>query len=164
MSLRGTSSYSHTEDLPPRIAAAIEAARSYGFEKSCRPAHGKLLAVLAGGVGGGRIGETGTGCGVGLAWIASGAATDCEIISIELDPQRAAIATEIFSDDPRVSVLADDWMALEAHAPFDLLVLDGGGQGKRPGEAPDRPGPMAQPRRPACDGRLHAEPRLATDT
>jgi predicted O-methyltransferase YrrM len=139
VSLRGTSSYSGTEDVPPRVAAAVEAGRSLGFDKSCRPAHGKLLAVLAGGVGGGRIGETGSGCGVGLAWLASGAAADCEIVSVELDPERAAITRQIFADDPRVSVLADDWRALEAHAPFDLLILDGGGQGKRAGEAPIDP-------------------------
>ena len=44
-----------------------------GFESSCLPSHGRLLQVLAGGVGEGVIGETGTGAGVGLAWMASGA-------------------------------------------------------------------------------------------
>jgi hypothetical protein len=34
-----------------------------------------------------------------------------------------------------VTVLAEDWASLLAHGPFDLLVLDGGGSGKAPGDA-----------------------------
>lgn len=41
-------------------------------------------------------------------------------------------------------VLAGDWRALEAHAPFDPLCLDGGGQGKH-GEAPVDPAVWLEP-------------------
>ncbi|WP_204760823.1 hypothetical protein [Lentzea nigeriaca] len=69
----GTAAYDHCADLPPLVAAAVRAARQAGFAHSCLPEQGRLLRTLAGGVGGGVIGETGTGCGVGLAWLVSGA-------------------------------------------------------------------------------------------
>jgi uncharacterized membrane protein len=36
----------------------------------------------------------------------------------------------VFGDLPTVTVLTGDWSELEAHGPFDLLALDGGGGGK----------------------------------
>jgi predicted O-methyltransferase YrrM len=116
--------------LPPLVAAAIAVADRVGFRHSCRPEHGRLLQVLAGGVGDGVIGETGTGCGVGLAWLASAADPAARLVSIERDPARAAAAAEVFAGDPRVRVITGDWRDLRRDAPFDLLILDGGGQGK----------------------------------
>jgi predicted O-methyltransferase YrrM len=52
---------------------------------SCLPQHGRLLQLLAGGIGVGTIGETGTGYGVGLAWMASAAHPDARLFSIERD-------------------------------------------------------------------------------
>ena len=43
---------------------------------------------------------------------------------------QAEIAAAVFAGDPRVEVLTGDWRELAGRAPFDLLVLDGGGQGK----------------------------------
>jgi predicted O-methyltransferase YrrM len=51
------------------------------------------------------------------------------MVSVEREPGRAASAREIFADRPDVTVVAGDWRDLPG-APFDLLVLDGGGQGK----------------------------------
>jgi predicted O-methyltransferase YrrM len=144
MSLGGTASYRGIEGLPPLVARAVAAAERMGFELSCRPAHGRFLSVLAGGIGDGRIGETGTGCGVGLAWLASGASPGCRLVSVEVDTTLSSAASEVFAGDPRVTVLADDWTALEGHGPFDLLCLDGGGQGKR-GETPVDPARWLRP-------------------
>jgi predicted O-methyltransferase YrrM len=116
------------------VAAAVEEAVRAGFEGSCLPEHGQLLRVLAGGIGAGVIGETGTGCGVGLAWLATGAHLHARLISVERDPARAAVATSVFVDEPRVQLRVGDWRSLAETGPFDLLVLDGGGQGK--GEEP----------------------------
>jgi predicted O-methyltransferase YrrM len=130
LSLSGTASYAGWSSLPHLVAAAVDRARRTGFDMSCRPEQGELLRVLARGVGAGVIGETGTGCGVGLAWLASGAAPEARLVSVERSPERAATAAELFAATPSVSVLTGDWSALRAHGPFDLLVLDGGGQGK----------------------------------
>lgn len=115
------SGYEDRADLPPLVAAAAAAARRAGFERSCTPEHGRLLQVLAGGAT--RIGETGTGYAVGLAWLASGAPPGARLFSIDR-------ATAPVLDDPRVDIRRGDWRELRAEAPFDLLVLDGGGQGK----------------------------------
>jgi predicted O-methyltransferase YrrM len=130
MSIGGTAAYRDLTGLPPLVVAAVTAAGDTGFEWSCQPAQGRLLGTLAAGVTGGVIGETGTGCGVGLAWLASAAGPDTRLVSIERDPARCAVARRVFAADPRVTVLCGDWTELAAHGPFDLLVLDGGGQGK----------------------------------
>jgi predicted O-methyltransferase YrrM len=127
----GTDSYDGLEGLPPLVEAAVELARSRGFALSCLPEQGRLLQLLAGGLGEGTVGETGTGCGVGLAWMATAAAPTTRLVSIEADPDRAEAARALFSARRNVEVLCGDWTELVAHGPFDLLVLDGGGQGKQ---------------------------------
>ncbi|GAA1851904.1 class I SAM-dependent methyltransferase [Asanoa iriomotensis] len=115
--------------LPARVRAATRLAARHGFPHSSVPAHGRLLRVLAGGVPpGGVIGETGTGYGVGLAWLAAGAAPGVRLVSVERDPDRARAAAALF--DGAAMVHIGDWTELRDHGPFDLLVLDGGGHGK----------------------------------
>lgn len=137
--MAGTDAYSGLEHLPGLVPAAVRLAREQGFEHSCLPEHGELLRVLARGVGAGRIGETGTGCGVGLAWLAAGAHQDAQVVSVERDPARAAQAAELFREHPNIEVVQGDWRRLRAYGPFDLLALDGGGQGKAPGDEPVDP-------------------------
>ncbi|MEV7241610.1 class I SAM-dependent methyltransferase [Streptomyces sp. NPDC093248] len=135
MATDGTDAYSGTAGLPPLVRDALAAARAHGFAHSCRPEQGRLLHALAGGAGA-RIGETGTGLGVGLAWLASGARPGVRLYSVERDPERARLAAGVFADRPGVTVLTGDWRRIAEHGPFDLLVLDGGGQGKVPGDEP----------------------------
>ena len=135
MSPHGTASYESLTDLPPLVERAVDLARREGFANSCRPEHGRLLYALAAGAG--TIGETGTGCGVGLAWLASGARPGTRLVSVERDPARAALAAELFVGQPDVTVLPGDWTEIAHAAPFDLLALDGGGQGKGGGPAAD---------------------------
>src|SRR5256885_13837805 len=92
MSPRGTAAYddlSPATDLPPMVERAVGLARRVGFANSCRPEHGRLLHALAAGAG--TIGETGTGCGVGLAWLASGARPGTRLVSVEIDTERAGL-------------------------------------------------------------------------
>ena len=138
MTIGGTATYHGRTDLPPLVAAAARLAERTGFDLSCLPAHGRLLSVLAAGRPGGRIGETGTGAGVGLAWLASAADPSTALVSIELDADRATAARDLFAETPNVTVLTGDWSELERHGPFDLLALDGGGGGKS-GEDPIEP-------------------------
>ncbi|GAA2522256.1 class I SAM-dependent methyltransferase [Streptomyces longisporus] len=131
----GTAAYNaHTGPLPPLVERAVHAARQHGFGYSCRPEQGRLLQLLAGGART-AVAETGTGCGVGLAWLASGAAPDIELLSVERDPARAKVAADVFADVPQVQVVCADWTEVYAHGPYDLLVLDGGGQAKGGGAA-----------------------------
>ena len=134
MSIDSTRAYAGLSDLPPLVAKALDAARDLGFDHSCAPEQGRLLSLLAAGQSGRRIGETGTGCGVGLAWMVDAADPSTTFVSVERDAQRAATAAGLFADHPNVQVIHGDWTDLRAHGPFDLLVLDGGGKGKSPGD------------------------------
>lgn len=142
MSIDGTAAYAGLTGLPPLVMRAVLAARQAGFAPSCRPEQGRLLYALAGGAE--TIGETGTGCGVGLAWLASGARPGARLVSVERDARRASLAARVFLDHPQVSVIRGDWREIHRHGPYDLLVLDGGGQGKN-GEQPADPHRLLQP-------------------
>ena len=142
--MTGTAAHAAIPELPGLVGAAVALALECGFASSCLPEHGELLRVLARGAGPGVIGETGTGCGVGLAWLAAAAHPDARIVSIEQDAERAARVAELFRDVPQVSVLRGDWRELREYGPFDLLALDGGGQGKGSDPALD-PGEWLRP-------------------
>lgn len=137
MSLDGTRAHLGAPGaLPPLVGEAVRTAGRLGFPYSCRPEQGRLLQALAAGAG--RIGETGTGCGVGLAWLVSGMRAGATAVSVERDPERAAAAGALFAGlAPRVRVECADWRRIADDGPFDLLVLDGGGQGKGADDAAD---------------------------
>jgi predicted O-methyltransferase YrrM len=133
VSYGGTAAYANVDDAPPLVRAAVDAAQSIGFGESCLPAQGRLLALLAAGVGDGVIGETGTGCGVGLAWMAQAASAGARLVSVDRDEHRVKLTREVFAArtaGPPVEIVSGDWSELAAFGPFDLLVLDGGGHGK----------------------------------
>ena len=142
MSPQGTAGYDGLTNLPPLVERGVGLARRLGFANSCRPEHGRLLHALAAGAG--TIGETGTGCGVGLAWLASGARPGARLVSIELDAARAKRAAALFSGCPQVTILPGDWQEIYPQGPFDLLVLDGGAHGKS-GARPADPDILLRP-------------------
>jgi predicted O-methyltransferase YrrM len=129
MSVGGTASYLDQPGLPPLVAKAVQSARLTDFDNSSRIEQGRLLSVLAGGASA-SIGETGTGTGVGLAWLVSGRGPRVRVVSVELDERRAALASTVFEGTPDVSVIHGDWTKIYDLGPFDLLVVDGGGGGK----------------------------------
>jgi predicted O-methyltransferase YrrM len=88
----------------------------------------RLLAILGGGR---RCAEVGTAFGEGAAALASTAAS---LVTVELDPERASLASKRLSDLSNVELLVGDWRDhLPERAPFELLFFDGG----RFDEAPD---------------------------
>ena len=106
------SAYRGVRDLPPLVSAAVDLATKAGFDNSCAPEQGRLLSVLARGRTGGRVGETGTGCGVGLAWMVDATDPATTFVSIEVDEGRAAASAGLFASHPQVSVLHGDWTGL----------------------------------------------------
>ncbi|AVT35890.1 SAM-dependent methyltransferase [Plantactinospora sp. BB1] len=129
MSMRGTASYAGVTGLPPLVSAAVALAEELGFGCSCRLEQGRLLTALAAGATT-AIGETGTGCGVGLAWLVAGRRPGVRVVSVERDAERAERVAGLFAAVPGVEVVSGDWTRIEGYGPFDLLVLDGGGNGK----------------------------------
>jgi predicted O-methyltransferase YrrM len=113
--------------LPPLVEKALALAERTGFTRSCSAETGRLLQVLAGARGLGRVAEIGTGAAVGSAWILSALDPDVTFVTVELDEERAQAAAELLADDPAARVLHGDWRELlPAEAPFDLLFADGG--------------------------------------
>lgn len=110
-------------EVPPIVARAFEMSRRAGYVSFCRNETGRLLAALAA-TREGIMAEFGTGCGVGAAWLRSGARPRATILTAELDERLAAAAQEIFDDDPQVEVLAADWSTLLNKGPYSLLFLD----------------------------------------
>jgi predicted O-methyltransferase YrrM len=132
------------ERLPSLVIRAQDLARQAGFAltreeagpgrpSACLPGVGRFLAVLAAGCAGpapsapGRIGELGTGAGIGAGWIASAMPADCALITAEIDEQLASAVRGLFAADPRVEVLTGDALrVMPGRGPFDLLFADSG--------------------------------------
>jgi predicted O-methyltransferase YrrM len=111
---------------PPLVVRARALARELGFTRSCSEETGRLLHVLAGARALTRVAETGTGVGVGAAWIVSALDPAVTFFTAEVDDRCALAAAELFSEDENVHVLHGDWHdVFPAHAPFDLLFHDG---------------------------------------
>jgi predicted O-methyltransferase YrrM len=93
-----------------------------GGDHSIAEVH-RLLAVLSAGK---RAAEIGTAYGGGAEAIASTAAT---LVTVEIDPARAAAARANLASRANVEVLAGDWHdLLPARGPFEFVFVDGGGQ------------------------------------
>ncbi|MFJ4721298.1 O-methyltransferase [Streptomyces luteogriseus] len=119
--------------VPPRVLAAERLAAEAGFEKSCTAEVGRLLRTAAAAKPGGVVAESGTGAGVGTAWLHSGLGDGARLVTVERDEKLARRAAGVFADDGRVGVLTGDWRLLEQHAPFDVFFCDGGGKRDDPG-------------------------------
>ena len=82
----------------------------------------RLLAVLAAGK---RAAEIGTAFGLGAEALAS---TAREVVTVEVDPERAREARVRLEGRPNVELLVGDWAELlPRRGPFELLFMDGAG-------------------------------------
>jgi predicted O-methyltransferase YrrM len=92
----------------------------------------QLLGVLAAGR---RVGEAGTAFGEGAEAMAR---TATSVVTVELDPERAATAAERLGPYTNVELLVGDWLELlPPRGPFGLVFLDGGGFKRAPEEHSD---------------------------
>lgn len=136
----GLPTYRQAPDYPPRVWEAVVRTRAAGFELACIPEVGRLLQLLAGLGGIERCCELGTAYGVGAAWIESGMRPGASLLSVELDPLRAASAKSALADNPDVEVLQGDWSLALERGPFDLVFSDGGP--KRKAGDPEKLAPL----------------------
>ncbi len=111
-------------ELPPLVVRALRMSLRRGYMMTSRTETGRLLAALAA-TRTGTIAEYGTGCGVGAAWLRSGAPKSTRVITAELDPGLAHGVMDMFADDD-IDVLHADWASLASEAPFSLVFLDAG--------------------------------------
>ncbi|WP_443076358.1 O-methyltransferase [Streptomyces sp. NBC_01716] len=94
------------------MVAAERIAAETGFTKSCLPEVGRLLRLAAASKPDGVVAESGTGSGVGTAWLHSGLAAGARLVTVERDEELARRASGVFADDERVSVMTGDWRLL----------------------------------------------------
>ncbi|GAA3167477.1 MULTISPECIES: O-methyltransferase [Streptomyces] len=112
----------------PAVAATIRARNAVlGFNGSCQDRTGALLRTLAALKPGGRLLELGTGTGAGTAWILDGMSPDARLVTVEQDPELAAVAGDLFRSDPRVELVVDDlqrWLPHQRTQTFDFVFVD----------------------------------------
>ena len=99
-----------------------------GFSSGCCREVGLLLRSLTSSKPMGRVAESGTGVGIGTAWMHSGLGDAASLVTVEREARLAHFAAELFSDDHRVQVLHGDWTQILGMAPFDVFFCDGGGK------------------------------------
>jgi predicted O-methyltransferase YrrM len=117
-----TAQVSAPPELPELVVRALRMSLVRGYVQASRTETGRVLATLAA-TRTGTIAECGTGCGVGAAWLRSGAPKDTRVITAELDPELAHGVMDMFADDD-IDVMHADWSSLAEHAPFSLIFMD----------------------------------------
>lgn len=110
--------------LPPRVAHALAEAERLNFDRSCSLETGRLLRTLAASRPGARLAELGSGVGVGAAWLLAGLSVGAHLLTVEVDPERAALTREVLKGEARVTALHGHWRDALEHGPFDLIFSD----------------------------------------
>ena len=105
----GASRRAHTRgmsappELPELVLRALRMSLQRGYVQASRTETGRLLATLAA-TRTGTIAECGTGCGVGAAWLRSGAPKSTRVVTAEVDPGLAHGVMAMFADDDLVTM------------------------------------------------------------
>lgn len=116
----------------PALAAALAAQRAAGLpDIEVAPVGGKLLNLIARMSGARRVLEIGTLGGYSTIWLARAVGEDGEVVSIEAEPDNAAVARasiDAAGVGDRVAIrigrAADVLPTLDGSPPFDLVFID----------------------------------------
>jgi predicted O-methyltransferase YrrM len=114
----------------PALEAALAANEAAGLPAiDVSPAQGKMLHLLARAIGARRILEIGTLGGYSTIWLARATAPEGQVVTCEIDPHHAAVATANIARagltdtvDVRVGPALDTLAGLQG--PFDLAFVD----------------------------------------
>lgn len=112
---------------PPAAAAIAREAAALDFAMASEPRTGALLRALAAAKPGGRLLELGTGAGLSAAWLLDGMDAAAHLLSVELDPELAAVARKHLGGDPRLEIRVADALEVIAEEPpasYDLIFAD----------------------------------------
>ncbi len=113
---------------PPAAAAAIARdAAALGFDMASEPRTGALLRALAAAKPAGRMLELGTGAGLSAAWLLDGMDAAARLLTVERDPDLAAVAGKYLAGDSRLEIrVADALEVLQGEPParYDLVFAD----------------------------------------
>lgn len=109
-------------NLPELVTRALRMSLQHGYVMTSRTETGRLLATLAA-TRTGTMAECGTGCGVGAAWLRTGAPRTTRVLTAELDPELAHGSMEMFAGDD-IDVKHADWFSMAEDGPFSLIFID----------------------------------------
>jgi predicted O-methyltransferase YrrM len=107
--------------LPPMVRRAKNLARQVQYRLNCSNGTGRLLRLLASQLQGGVIGEIGSGCGVGSAWLISAIAPGTSLVTVEKDDTLAAVVRSLFENYSMARVLNGDWIEIVKYGPFSMI-------------------------------------------
>lgn len=128
-------------EKPPLVIEAEKLAEELGFPllpegrpvghegpaSACVPPMGRLLMTLVASKPGGRIGEFGTGSGVGSAWMVSGLQGGAVLVTCDIDADLIRQVKELFKGRAEIDIRHTGWETMMANEPpFDLLFMDSG--------------------------------------
>ncbi|MFO1445105.1 class I SAM-dependent methyltransferase [Bacillus sp. Bva_UNVM-123] len=116
---------SSNQALPSNVMEVKRTAKQNGFVNSCMDEVGLLLRTLAAQVRCGKIGEIGTGYGIGASWIIAALTPDSEFITIDNDVEKIRAVVRYITGS-NIKVVHGDWKEILKSQPFDLLFADGG--------------------------------------
>ncbi len=116
-------SYRSLNLIPPLVRRAKNLARQMHHRFNCSNGTGRLLRLLASQFQAGVIGEIGSGCGVGSAWIISALAPGATFVTVEKDPILAAVVRTLYNNMSMVRVFNGDWIEIVKFGPFSLCYI-----------------------------------------
>lgn len=115
----------------PALSAALAASDAAGLPQiAVSPQQGKFLSVLAAAMGARRILEIGTLGGFSTIWLARGAGSQAQVVTLEYEPRHAEVARANLQQAgvaDRVQVVvgpALETLPTVSGAPFDMVFVD----------------------------------------
>ena len=114
-------------DTPAVYPKLLAKCTEIGFTMPSDVYIGTLLKTLISSKPRAHVLELGTGIGLSLAWMVEGLDNSSKLISIDNDPRLIEIAKGFFTEDHRVSLIAQDgskWLQKYEGEPFDLIFAD----------------------------------------
>ncbi len=115
--------YRATTLIPPLVKRAKNLARQMRFKGSCSNGTGRLLRLLSTQFQSGMIGEIGSGCGVGSAWVVSALAPGTSFITVEKEASHSAVVAALFESYSPVRAINGDWFDIVKFGPFNMVYI-----------------------------------------
>lgn len=113
--------------IPETYATILSQSQAIQFYMPSDLETGSLIRSLVASKPGGRFLDIGTGTGLSLSWMADGADSGAIVISIDNNARYQQIASSIFKDDDRISIINADgaeWLSVYKGPQFDLIFAD----------------------------------------
>ena len=105
----------------------MERTAAIGFGMASESRTGALLRTLAASKPGGHLLELGTGTGIATCWLLDGMDSAAQLVTVDLDASVQSVASEVLSDDARLTLVTEDAIAFlrrQGRSSFDLVFAD----------------------------------------